>query len=168
MVETQRKIYLDIETTGCDKEFNYITVIGALDSETDEMIQLVQSKDLYRRNVKDLFNNKDIVVTFNGTGFDLPFIMRHFPGCVTCPNHRDLMIMGWRLGFKGGQKALEKRFNLTRNSGISNGRQAVKLWMQHIKGDACALKKLLEYNKEDVLNMKKLEQELEKIEASYH
>ena len=157
---------MDIETTGLDKEFNYVTVIGALDSETDEIVQLVQSKDLYRRSVRDLFRDKELVVTFNGTGFDLPFIMHHFPGCVTCPNHRDLMIVGWRLGLKGGQKVLEKKFNLTRESGIFDGRQATRLWTQYIKGDEYALEKLLEYNREDVLNLKKLEQELEKIEAS--
>lgn len=168
MPETQRKIYVDIETTGLDKQFHYITVIGALDPETDEIVQLVQTRNLYKRNVRELFRNKELVVTFNGSGFDLPFIMHHFPGCMMCPTHRDLMVLGWHLGLKGGQKKLEEKFNLRRNSGISNGRQATRLWKQYIKGDEYALEKLLEYNREDVSNLKKLEEELEKIESSLY
>jgi uncharacterized protein YprB with RNaseH-like and TPR domain len=75
------------------------------------------------------------------------------------------MVLGWRLGLKGGQKKLEEKFNLTRNSGITDGRYATRLWKQYIKGDEQALEKLLEYNREDVLNLRRLEQELEKLNS---
>jgi uncharacterized protein len=153
------KLYLDIETTGLSPQENEITVIGALKGK--EFIQLINGVNLEDYAVKELFNEVTEIISFNGRRFDLPFIQTQFKLINSC-NHKDLMELGWKKGFYGGLKKLEQQFGLTRKSGVSNGIEAVILWKKHCKGCNKSLKKLLEYNKEDVLNLIKLEKILEK------
>ncbi|MCK5062609.1 MAG: ribonuclease H-like domain-containing protein, partial [Candidatus Aenigmarchaeota archaeon] len=67
----------------------------------------------------------------------------------------------WKHGWKGGQKAIEIMLNLSRDSGITNGLEAVKLWKRYQHGCENSLKKLLEYNKEDIVNLYHIEKALE-------
>ncbi len=154
------KLYIDIETTGLSPVENDITVIGAL--KGCEFVQLINGVNLSNASVSELFSNVTEIVSFNGERFDLPFIQSKF-GFVKFPNnHKDLMRLGWSKGYYGGLKKLEKLFGLTRNSGVSNGFEAVVLWKKHVNGCSESLKKLLDYNKEDVVNLVKLEKILEK------
>ena len=154
------KLYIDIETTGLSSTENHITVIGALKGK--EFIQLINGINLNNSSVNELFSDVTEIVSFNGKRFDLPFIQAKFNFLKLTSNHKDLMNIGWSKGFYGGLKKLEKTFGLTRDSGVSNGFEAVILWKKHVNGCNKSLKKLLAYNKEDVINLVKLEKILEK------
>ena len=70
-----------------------------------------------------------------------------------CP-HIDLMHHCWKNNLYGGLKSVERQLKITRNIEDVDGYMAVVLWNRYKQhGDKKALRKLLEYNKEDVLNL---------------
>ena len=61
------------------------------------------------------------------------------------------------MGLRGGLKKIEKMLGIVRETEGLNGYDAVKLWKKWVeKKDKSALKKLIIYNKEDVVNLKKI------------
>jgi uncharacterized protein YprB with RNaseH-like and TPR domain len=59
---------------------------------------------------------------------------------------------------KGGLKQLEERFGIARSTRGMNGWDALRLWARYEnEGDRAALDVLLEYNREDVMNLVQLE-----------
>jgi uncharacterized protein YprB with RNaseH-like and TPR domain len=99
-----------------------------------------------------------MLVTFFGTGFDLPFIRRSFPYLKLGHLHVDLCYLLRRLGLRGGLKRIEIELGVERTpetDGLS-GFDAVRLWSEYRRGSKDALDLLLLYNREDVINMKAL------------
>jgi uncharacterized protein YprB with RNaseH-like and TPR domain len=99
-----------------------------------------------------------MLVTFFGTGFDLPMLSRRFPDLAFDQLHVDLCHALRRLGYRGGLKKVEVDLGLVRapeTRGLS-GWDAVRLWREHRAGSREALELLLAYNREDVLNMREL------------
>ena len=158
--------YLDIETTGLCSFYDEITVIGiclANDFE-NRLVQLVGG-DVTRTNLLRNLRCVDTIYTYNGSRFDLPFINirlgvnlgEHF-------HHRDLMHDCWRNNLYGGFKAVERQLNIPRRLRGIGGAEAVTLWWRYqIDHDRRALDLLLEYNKEDVVNLMKLREKLERF-----
>ena len=67
----------------------------------------------------------------------------------------------WRCNLFGGFKSVEKKLGINRKLIELDGYEAVRLWWRYINYfDQNALKILLEYNKEDVINLKKLRDKL--------
>lgn len=151
-----RTAYLDIETSGGYLDVDEITVIGLYDGRT--MRSFVSGVDL--EDFECAIAGFDLVVTFNGTCFDLPFIRRTFPGISLPPGHIDLRYPLKRLGYRGGLKRIEKETGIERQAGIEglDGYDAVRLWRDYQWGNAGALEVLLEYNRADVANMEVLMQ----------
>jgi uncharacterized protein len=144
--------YLDIETTG-GMEAGDLTVVGLY--EGAEFRQFVKGRDLHL--FPQAIRDKAVIVTFFGSGFDLPFL-RHALGLDFPQLHIDLCFMLKRLGLSGGLKKIEDRLGLDRTEetrGLS-GWDAVRLWRMHQAGSERALETLLAYNREDVLHMENL------------
>lgn len=149
-----RAAYLDIETTGTLWPGLTVTVAGLYDGRRFRQF-------LLGHNLKDLpdaLAQVDLLVTFNGTQFDLPVLKAAFPGLRVPPVHLDLRFILRRLGYRGGLKAIEPQFGLSRSPEVAglNGYDAVLLWERHQRGDWGALELLLAYNREDVLNLEVL------------
>src|SRR5438105_8555 len=70
----RRVLYLDIETTG-GTDFDDVTVIGLHDGRT--MRQFVRGEDLLE--AEEVLREAALLVTFFGTGFDVPVLRRLFP-----------------------------------------------------------------------------------------
>ncbi len=71
--------------------------------------------------------------------------------------HRDLMYDCWRNNLYGGFKAVERQLGIHRRLTEINGYEAVRLWWRYVNYyDEDALSILLEYNKENVVNLKRL------------
>ncbi len=148
----QRTAFLDIETTG-GPEGGLVTVIGVYDGTS--LRQYIRGVDLNLFPVE--IQRFSTLVTFFGTGFDLPVLRRAF-GIGFPQLHIDLCFILKRLGYSGGLKAVEERFGIRRSErtrGLS-GFDAVRLWWRWRSGDRRALDTLLEYNAEDVLNLQQL------------
>jgi len=155
--------YLDIETTGLSSEYCEITVIGihlcnGIDSA---FIQLV-GEDINADSIVDALNGVQIIYTYNGSRFDLPFISSRLGiNLAQLFTHRDLMYDCWRCNLYGGFKAVERQLGIERKLTEVSGYEAVRLWWRYVNDyDEDALTTLLEYNKEDVLNLKVLKEEL--------
>lgn len=145
--------YLDIETTGCDAT-DRTTVVGL--ATRAGLQQYVLGENL--RDFMEPIRESRILVTFFGSGFDLPFLRREFG--ITFPQlHVDLCHLLKRLGYRGGLKSVERQLGLARSEtteGI-DGFEAVELWHRWAqRNDAAAREILLEYNAADVLNMRPL------------
>ncbi|MCU4137929.1 MAG: putative conserved protein YprB [Thermodesulfobacteria bacterium] len=146
-------LFVDIETEGLSKEKNDITLIG------------IYKEGRYYPFIKNLNLDKalkflaytPIWITFGGENFDVPFIKKTFPQLKTPLIHIDLFFLAKEVGLRGGLKKIEKMLGIVRETEGLNGYDAVKLWKKWVKEkDKSALKKLIIYNKEDVVNLKKI------------
>lgn len=167
-----------------------------LDIETDPYeitLAGVQFRGRYRAFVRgeDLdelpayLDSAKLVVTYNGSKFDLPILLRsvyrevllagaapaglpgrpprglfnlprgvHIPGL----GHLDLMLVLRSLGLRGGLKRAEPQFGISRPEEVAglDGADAVLLWHRHLAGDARAFDLLVEYNRQDVVNLERI------------
>ncbi len=155
--------YLDIETTGLSRFFDAITVIGIYrcDRTNGALIQLV-GEEVTRGNLITALRGVNTIYTYNGSRFDLPFIAASLGiDLGTAYYHHDLMYDCWRNNLYGGFKAVERQLGIRRQLEGIGGLEAVWLWRRYQnRGDQNALDLLLEYNKEDVVNLKALRERL--------
>jgi len=155
--------YLDIETTGLSPWYSEITVVGIhfCDGDYTRFIQLV-GEDITSDKILETLEGVNVLYTYNGSRFDLPFIYcRLGINLVKLFSHRDLMYDCWRSNLYGGFKAVERRLGIQRRLKDIGGYEAVRLWWRYVNDyDKDALSTLLEYNKEDVLNLKALKERL--------
>ena len=155
--------YLDIETTGLSPWYCEITVVGIhlVSGHGSRFIQLV-GEDVTADNILQALDGVGTVYTYNGSRFDLPFIyFRLGINLNQLFNHCDLMYHCWRNNLYGGFKAVERQLGIERRLKEVGGFEAVRLWWRYLNDyDAEALAILLEYNKEDVLNLKTLKERL--------
>jgi uncharacterized protein YprB with RNaseH-like and TPR domain len=155
--------FLDIETTGLSPLYSDITVIGVylVGNGTERMVQLV-GEEVTAANLHEALQDVDIIYTYNGSRFDLPFI-REWLGVdlKKTHNHCDLMYQCWRKNLYGGLKMVELQLDIARQLKDIDGFQAVLLWWRYRNhGDRDALKLLLHYNREDVMNLTVLKEKL--------
>jgi len=152
--------YLDIETTGLSPEHCPITVIGIhrCHGEKEEFIQLV-GDGVTPEALLEALSGVDIIYTFNGERFDLPYIRTRLGVDLVDEgfSHFDLMHACHRKGLRGGLKKIEVMLGIERKLPGVNGYHAVRLWWRYINDyDEAALQTLLEYNEEDTRNLKTL------------
>jgi len=151
--------FIDIETTGLAPGASEITVVGIYICRGDaaEFVQFI-GKDIQKDVILEALQGVDVIYTYNGARFDLPFIdsccgidlTEHF-------HHRDLMFDCWRKNLRGGLKSVEKQLGINRDDKEVDGREAIRLWWKYVDSfDLEALDKLCSYNKEDVVNLKVL------------
>jgi predicted nuclease with RNAse H fold len=152
--EFKRKTaFVDIETTGLSLYYDKITLIGIYDGRNYRAYIAGHNLDDFRDDVRQY----GLIVTFNGSLFDLPFLRKAFPS-LGLPGHVDLRFFLRRLGFSGGLKSIEKRTGVTRPEEINDfdGFDATILWNRYVHGNADALRLLVEYNRADVVNLRAL------------
>ncbi len=148
----ERTAYLDIETTGLSPDAE-ITTVSLFDG--NNIYCYVNGRNLEDFE-KDIFKY-DVLVTYNGKGFDIPVLERWFR--IKLPHaHIDLRYILAKLGFKGGLKGCEKQLGINRGAleGV-DGYFAVLLWHDFINNNnEKALETLLAYNIEDTVNLERL------------
>lgn len=155
--------YLDIETTGLSPYESEITVVGIhlCHGEDTACIQLV-GDDISAESILEALSGVEIIYTYNGSRFDLPFIQYRLGiNLIEMFKHCDLMYDCWQNNLYGGFKAVERQLGIKRRLKEVNGFEAIKLWWRYINDyDKEALGTLLEYNKEDVVNLRALRHKL--------
>ncbi len=159
----QLEAYLDIESTGLYPGYDEITVVGVYltDGATTRFTQLV-GEDITTGSILEALQGATTIYTYNGSRFDLPFIHHRFGvNLAHLHQHCDLMYHCWRKNLYGGLKRVERQLGIERRSGDIDGYEAVRLWWRYMNDyDEEALRTLLAYNKEDVLNLKILKEKL--------
>ncbi|GBC99174.1 hypothetical protein HRbin17_01695 [bacterium HR17] len=148
-----RTVFLDIETTGLTDR-DRVTVVGLFYGERYEAF--VDGQNMER--LPDTLRQFAVLVTFNGEGFDLPFLRKLFPQLALPPVHLDVRALLKRLNIYGSQKAIEERLGFVRREPLRGmtGADAAFLWEAYLRGEPQALARLLEYNREDVTKLKDL------------
>lgn len=146
-------VCLDIETTGLSVK-DKVTVVGLYHNDRYEAF--IDGINL--EQVPDVLRCFSILVTFNGSDFDIPFLRRVFPFLLLPPVHLDVQALLKRLGIRGSQKTIEERLGFIRKEEVRGmtGVDAVMLWEAYLRGEQKALQRLLEYNREDVAKLKDL------------
>jgi uncharacterized protein len=96
-----------------------------------------------------------LVITFNGSCFDLPYIRRWFRHISLPAAHIDLRFLLKKLGLRGGLKSIEKQVGLSRDPSVDgmDGFDAVLLWKAYQWGDQAALERLILYNTMDIVQL---------------
>lgn len=145
-------LYLDIETTGLSPVFDKLTMVGMFDGKDYKVFIDGENLEEFPRH----FRGQKVLVTYNGSGFDLRFLKLAFPSLELPRVHIDLRWAAKRLGYKGGLKALEESLDLKRSRATEDlvGYDAAVLWSRYVRGDKDALELLIEYNTEDVVNLR--------------
>jgi uncharacterized protein len=148
-----RLAFIDIETTG-GMEPQDLTMVGVYDGY--RLRQYVRGQNL--EAFPEALDEAAIIVTFFGTGFDLPFLRRAFPRLEMPQMHVDLCYLLKKLGYKGGLKRIETQMGIQRSAATAglSGWDAVRLWREYRRGRQQSLDILLAYNAEDVRNMSEL------------
>lgn len=149
-----RTAYVDIETSGSlVDQGDYVTTVAVYDGR--EVREYIHGRNLDQ--FMDDLNSHDLLVTYNGKCFDIPFIESYFNQKVRAPQV-DLRFIFQSLGYKGGLKGVERSLGLDRGDldGL-DGYFAVILWREYVeKGSEYALDTLVAYNVEDTVNLEQL------------
>ena len=153
----ERCVFLDIESTGLSTHYDQVTLVGwSVGSTYTVLVDPSQIGQLER----DL-REHPMIVTFNGSLFDLPFLAKRFKTDWSGHFHVDLRYLAKRVGLTGGQKKIEVEIGLTREGSLEGitGAEAVALWFDYKEGDLNALRELVRYNHADIEGMKFLFEE---------
>lgn len=150
------KAYLDIETSFAGD----ITVVGIF-QPPGKVIQLV-GDEINRGSVLKSLKGVRTIYTYNGSRFDLPKIknrlgldLRERFDC------HDLMYDCWANNLFGGLKVVEQTLGIKRETKDVDGWMAMELWEEYESRDSeDALKLLLDYNKDDIVNLEVLRKKL--------
>ncbi|MCS6771794.1 MAG: ribonuclease H-like domain-containing protein [Kiritimatiellae bacterium] len=149
-----RALFVDLETDG-GMGPESITVIGAYDGRRYRAF--VAGENL--QEAADYLESFPLLVTFNGSLFDLPLLRARFTHRLRNHLHLDLRYPLQRLGLRGGLKRVEKALGLARSPETDglDGWDAVRLWREWVlEGSHASLARLLAYNEEDVRNLRVL------------
>lgn len=146
-------VYLDIETTGLNWSGDLITLVGLSDGR--RFRTYIRGVDL--DELPSELRRHKVLVTFNGTHFDLPILRNAFPSLPPML-HIDVQYPMRRLGHRGGLKRIERRLGLERPDDLKGltGSDGAKLWRRYERGDDDALDALIGYNRQDVVNLRPL------------
>ncbi|MGA3083235.1 MAG: ribonuclease H-like domain-containing protein [Thermodesulfobacteriota bacterium] len=147
-------VFLDIETSGGYQGLDEITLIGLFDGRKVQTFVNGRNLDDFEQAIASY----SLVITFNGSCFDLPYLRRWFRHISLPPAHIDLRFLLKKLGLRGGLKAIEKQVGLSRDPMVEgmNGFDAVLLWKAYQWGDQTALERLILYNTMDIVQLKPL------------
>ncbi|MBM4248049.1 MAG: exonuclease [Euryarchaeota archaeon] len=149
-----RAAFLDIETTGLDLPAT-VTVVGITVGR--DHTPLVRGVNLSKAAIERALRPARIIVTFNGSSFDLPALRMAFPGLELDLPHIDLRHLAPRAGIRGGLKKVERILGIRRAREVRMlcSHDAVYLWrIWERKRSGNALRLLIDYNRADVENLR--------------
>jgi uncharacterized protein YprB with RNaseH-like and TPR domain len=150
-----RAVYLDIETAG--GPYGEVTVVGLF--ADGRMTSLLRGDTLTEARLCEELARYDLIVTFFGSGFDLPYLHAVFPTLRIDQPHLDLCFAARQVGLRGGLKQIEHMVGIERDGAVQgmDGWDAVRMWTRwrHSR-DTEALELLLAYNEADCRNLQPL------------
>jgi len=146
-----KTVFLDIETTGLSLYYDHISLIGCFDGKGFHTF--IRGSNL--EDISDYLREFEVIVTFNGRMFDIPFVKKAFPSIRVPPIHIDLRFLLRSLSITGPLKEVEKKLQIQRDkeSQEINGKEAALLWRRFRRGDDGSLEKLVLYNLFDTKNL---------------
>jgi uncharacterized protein YprB with RNaseH-like and TPR domain len=151
----QVEIFFDVETDW-DRS---LTLVG-FHSAVTGTVQVVGNEITAARLRKELPGTGRLY-TYNGHCFDLPVIRQQLGLNLRAVfDSQDLRWICQRHGITGGQKAIEQRIGICRQTKGIDGLEAIALWNRYLRGDHAALDTLLRYNQEDLSGLEAIRRHL--------
>jgi len=146
---------IDVEATKWNGPISIIGVYKPKEGEID-YTAFVKGENLTLDNLKQAFAHCKLLITFNGTNYDVPEIKKQFPGVI--PENTpviDLYLLAKKLDLDTGLKTLEQTFKIFRKEEVENKRKtSTKMWRKYEKtGNKKFLDNLIEYNRQDTINL---------------
>ena len=152
--------YFDIETTGLGIDCDITLIVCYHKGELH-----IFRKDHNLDDFLDLLDDVELLVSFNGSSFDVPRTEYSFHiGDIPCP-HIDLRWICYYEGLKGGLKSIEKQLMIERPPDLWGIDGELAEWYWHLwesKEDFDALHKLERYCAADVISLKLIAARLKK------
>ena len=148
--------FFDIETDGLERD-STVTVVTVV--KNGRVTTLTEGQDLDAETLSEAFGDPSMLVTFNGSCFDIPVLRYSFPGLELSMPHFDLRFGCRRAGYSGGLKNIERQLGMERDESVKevDGFEAVRLWKEWKRtGNRSSLEILQEYNRADTINLKTL------------
>ncbi|QUH26002.1 ribonuclease H-like domain-containing protein [Serpentinicella alkaliphila] len=172
LIENRNVCIFDIETTGLNRNKDKVILIGYLffDNKKPVIKQLFAEKQDEELNILQRFNQEindfDLLITFNGKNFDIPFLQARFDKhtighSLQLIDHIDifkhLKIYSDMLNLKDYKlKSIEKFLRIDRKDTIS-GKDSVLLYNEYTKcNDEELLNKIMLHNYEDIYHLGKI------------
>ncbi len=148
--------YFDIETSGLSPSDSVVTVVVCL--HQGKYYEFVRGENL--DEFLDLLDEVNLLVSFNGSSFDVPRIRDeyHIPE-LPCP-HVDLRWISYHQGLRGGLKQIEEKLGFPRGDDLKGlaGDDAVWLWQKWRLGCRQSRDLLIRYCRRDVEALEKIAQ----------
>lgn len=149
-----RCAFFDIETTGLEYDDTITTIVCW---HKDQLHTFVEHENL--DDFLDLLDDIDLLISFNGSSFDVPRVLDgfHIPD-LPCP-HLDLRWACYYKDLPGGLKQVTAALGIQRPCDLqdADGDLAVRLWSQWLhQKDAAAREHLIRYCAADVLLLRPL------------
>ena len=144
--------YVDIETTGLNIYGDDITTAIIY----TPMKTYIFLKDVNLHLFPKILKQFDVVVTYNGKIFDIPFLEHYFNEIFKLA-HLDLRWILASIGIKGGLKQSEFKMGMMPRKGLEDvtGSHAVFLWNDYkMNNNLNSLLKLVSYNFEDAMRLR--------------
>lgn len=145
-------VFLDIEISN---RYGDITIMGLFDGIDTKV--MVKGINLDKELLKKELSNYKLIISFNGSSFDLPKIDKYFDDIIPEVPHIDLRHVCAKVGLTGGLKEIEKELGLDRPHIIDTmyGGDPTLLWKRWLAtGDCDYINLLVRYNEEDIINLK--------------
>jgi uncharacterized protein YprB with RNaseH-like and TPR domain len=153
-----RASFFDIETSGLEPE-SEVTLVACL--HRGELRLFLKGENL--DDFLGLLEEVKLLVSFNGSGFDVPRIEDRFHVPRIPCAHVDLRWLCHHRGWRGGLKAIERQLGLARPADLAGlgGAEAVWLWqLWSEKRDPAARRTLERYCAADTVALQRLAAEL--------
>ncbi|MBN2368312.1 ribonuclease H-like domain-containing protein [Candidatus Woesearchaeota archaeon] len=154
----EEAIFLDIETSSATSKESFLTVIGLFDGVDTKI--MIRDVNLDISALRRELRKYRLLVTFNGSSFDIPYLNKKYPGLLPKVPHIDVRHLCSKAGLKGGLKQIEQQLGIKRSNIIVErmyGGDPLKLWrMFRGTGDRYYLNLLVDYNEEDLVNLRQI------------
>lgn len=163
--------FLDIETTGLNSSINKVFLIGILTVHENQLVATQffadskeEEKDILEQ-ASLLLSSLDLVITYNGSTFDIPFLNKRFtfygmdfqvPRYTSFDLYKIIRKYGYNLFPDYKLKTIENYLGIERKDTIS-GKEGILLYQEYLKsGNPTYRKNLLLHNLEDVYHLTKI------------
>ncbi|MGI6752357.1 MAG: ribonuclease H-like domain-containing protein [Anaerovoracaceae bacterium] len=175
--------FLDIETTGLSPIHSQFILGGALFPEKDRLSMVQYLAENYDEEkvllqiYANLLSNTDVLITYNGHRFDIPFLHNRFrfngmTSPLTCYQSLDLYrVCNLYSPFRQflpdlKQKTIEGFLGISgKRTDEITGQQSVKLYKEYLKTGASVLKdRILLHNSDDLFQLSRLLRVTEKLD----
>ncbi|MDO5725864.1 MAG: ribonuclease H-like domain-containing protein [Tissierellia bacterium] len=175
----EKALFLDIETTGLNRRFNTIYIIGILEIDSDEatLTQYFALKPSQEKNILDAFykqlDTDRVLITYNGRFFDIPFIESRakkygIESKLSQMKEFDLLRFIKKQAFllkskDNKQKTWERYLGISRKDKYTGG-ELIKVYNDYTKvPDLLKERDLLLHNREDLINLSRLTEIVKRI-----